>query len=482
MAKLREADIDRRRYERRTGKEALRPPDSLPKHWRLDQQFDPFYVRSHSESIAHAVTKKIKSGIYEPRPCLRLEIPKQGGGARGISIFTIVDSAVSCWLHEKLLDRNYPTFSGYSYAYRSDRSGHHAIEHLAAAMKTKQRAYILEYDFKKYFDSIRPDYLLRVIKAHVKCTPREENLIRAFLRYQFAEGEPGYESARFASSLIGFPQGTTISLFFANIACLELDREIERTGATFARYADDTVIVCDDYGIANRLAGIMLTHGVRSGAGINEEKSEGISQVGEERLTELKKASESFVFLGHQISTRGVAPASRTVERLKRELGLIIYHNLLLYPKRGNINPARIAHGVDWDLVDCIAELRRALYGGLSSAYLNGALAKTQPLRLSLCKLSYYALVGDATEFAKLDGWLADVLSKSYNHRRQILAKMGHSLPGIPKLALVDGSWHSSIVAEESSLPSVVKSWRYARKCYLAFGAKLCPPPPRYDA
>jgi hypothetical protein len=80
MAKLREANFKRRRYERRTGEEALRPSDPLPKHWRLDQQFDPFYVRSHCTSIAHAITQKIKSGLYQPRPCLRRQIPKDGGG------------------------------------------------------------------------------------------------------------------------------------------------------------------------------------------------------------------------------------------------------------------------------------------------------------------------------------------------------------------------------------------------------------------
>lgn len=483
MAKLREGYADRRRYERRTGKTALFPLETKPQHWALDQQFDPFYVRSHHESIAFGPTRSIKNGLYAPKPSLRLEVPKSGGRVRGINIFTIVDSAVSCWLHGKLLDRNYPAFSGYSYAYRSDRTGHHAIEHLAQTMSSRQRAYVLEYDFKKYFDSIDPNYLLRVIKTNVKCSPREEMLIPAFLRYRFAKGASAYANEQFEISTLGFPQGTTISLFFANVACLELDREIERTGATFARFADDTVIVCDDYSVANRLARIMLSHGVRSGAGINKMKSGGISQVGDSDLTELKNSTQSFVFLGHKISTTSVTPAPHTVKRLKRELARIIYNNLLFYPKRGEFSPERFASGFDWDLVNCIDELRRALYGDLSSIYINKALSKQEPLRLSTCKLSYYALVEAAGEFVRLDGWLADALSRAYNLRRQtLLSRAGFTLPSIPKRKLVDGTWYSGIITGQNALPSCVKSWRYARRCYLAFGAKLCPPPPPYDA
>jgi RNA-directed DNA polymerase len=281
---------------------------------------------------------------------------------------------------------------------------------------------------------------------------------------------------------LGFPQGTTISLFFANVACLELDREIEQTGATFARFADDTVIICDDYGVANRLARIMLAHGVRSGANINKKKSEGISQVGEADLTELKNSTNSFVFLGHEISTTTITPAPHTVKRLKREIARTIYNNLLLYPKRGEFDAKRIAGGFDHDLLECIDELRHSLYGDLSSAYINKALAKQKPLKLTTCKLSYYALVKTASEFGRLDGWLADVLSRSYNQRRELLALMGHTLPAIPKRALVDGSWYSGVIEGQQALPSLVKSWRYARRCYLAFGAQLCPPPPQYDA
>jgi len=153
----------RHNYAKRTGKVALRPGRSVTRHWGLDQQFDPFYVRKHSGSIAHALEASIRRGDYKPRPSLRIEIPKPNGGTRAISIFTVVDAAVSYWLFQRLLDRNTPVFSGYSYAYRSDRNAQHAIEHLFRAMKGRQSIYVLEYDFTRYFDSVNHKYLLNVI-------------------------------------------------------------------------------------------------------------------------------------------------------------------------------------------------------------------------------------------------------------------------------------------------------------------------------
>ena len=66
MSKLRGAAADRARYERRTGKTAGLPVQTTPGHWDLDQQFNPFYVRSHTESIAHALAKKIRGDEYQP--------------------------------------------------------------------------------------------------------------------------------------------------------------------------------------------------------------------------------------------------------------------------------------------------------------------------------------------------------------------------------------------------------------------------------
>ena len=480
MSKLRSAAQQRDHYERLTGRQAALPSRTTPRRWDLDQQFNPFYVRSHAECIAHALARRIRAGEYAPRPSLRVRVPKPAGGLRGISIFTVVDSAVSRWLFDGLIQRNYPGFSSYAYAYRIDRNAQHAIEHISACLARKQRAYVLEYDFAKYFDSVNHDYLQAVIKASCKISPRELALMLTFLRHTYADGFDRYQAAEFECSRVGFPQGSTISLFLANMACLELDREIERTGAAFARFADDTIIVCDDYGTAHRLAGIMLEHGNRSGAEINLIKSPGISLVADPLRAELK-AKQSFCFLGHEISPPGVNPANKTISRIKKRASTIIYRHLLLYPKRGEVNQRRFQQGIDWDLVTCINELRRYLYGPISCESLDGALKKKRPLRLSMCALTFFPLVRHATYFADLDGWLTDVLFRAYEKRRRIFDGTGVRLPLITKEQLIDGSWYFHVLPNETALPSVVKSWRYARKCYLAYGVKIYLAPPPYN-
>jgi retron-type reverse transcriptase len=480
MSKLRTAAQQRDRYEKLTGKAATVPSQTMPRRWDLDQQFNPFYVRSHAASIAHGLASRIRAGEYSPRPSLKVHVPKPTGGTRGISIFTVVDSAVSTWLFSNLSKRNYAGFSNYAYAYRIDRNAQHAIEHIAAALARKRRAYILEYDFTKYFDSVTHDYLKRVIATCCKVSPRENRLISAFLSHRYADGLSDYAAAKFKTSQVGFPQGATISLFLANMACLELDRDIEGTGASFARFADDTVILCDDYNTAHRLAGIMLEHGNRSGAAINIAKSPGISLVADPSRSELR-AKESFTFLGHQISPSGIHPSAKAIARMKRRTSVIIYQHLLLHPKHGVINPRRFSQGIDWDLVTCINELRRYLYGPISCEHLDGALKKKRPLRLSTCALSFFPLIRWAGLFADLDGWLADVLFRAYEKRRRIFEDAGTHLPRITKEALIDGSWYFHALPNETALPSAVKSWRYARKCYLAFGVRVYSAPPPYN-
>jgi hypothetical protein len=323
-------------------------------------------------------------------------------------------------------------------------------------------------------------YLHKIIEQYCKVSPREIKLIDAFLEHTYATGLEEYRQSSFQSSRIGFPQGSTISLFLAKMACIELDREIEKTGAMSARYADDTVILCDDYASAHRLAGIMLEHGYRSGAAINVSKSPGISLVADPSGTELK-AKQSFTFLGHQISPSGVSPSARAINRIKRNVSTILYRHLLLHTKRGAFNPFRISRGTDWDSVTCINELRRYLYGSISAAHLDGALLKQRPLKLSMCALSYFPNVRNAVEFTTLDGWLADMLFRTYEKRRSILAALGIRIPTIHKNKLIDGSWYHGALSAESVLPSAVKSWRYVRKCYLAFGVRLYAAPPPYN-
>ncbi len=482
MVTLRAAAAIRDKYHKRTGKPAGQPQSRTPRHWSLDQLFNPYYVRSHAATIAHALSIRLREGSYKPRPSLRVQVPKPRGGTRGISIFTIVDSAVSTWLFKRLLERNCAGFSNYSYAYRFDRNAQHAVDNLSRALIGRQRAYLLEYDFTKYFDNISHKYLIDVIHRYGKISPREDKLIGSFLDYEYAEDFEAYRTGAFKKSDKGFPQGAAISLFFANVACLELDNELERTGAVFARYADDTVILCEDYANAHRCAGLMLAHSARSGAPINFLKSDGISLLADGNGPLELKAKKGFVFLGHYITWSGISPSPATVARIKKNLSSIIHKNLLLYIKRGEVNRDRFAKGIDWDLITCLNELRRYIYGSSSEFHVEQALNKKRPLSLSTCALSHFPLVGKPTLFIQLDGWLADNTFRAYCLRRKILKEMGVDLLPLAKSELIGGSWYTDSIRNEAKLPSFVRSWRYVRKCYLAYGLKHFPTPPEQSS
>lgn len=476
---LRQAAEYRKRFAKRTGKIPGQPTSKQPLHWSIESHFDPFHVRGRKSAISHSISAKIRKNTYLPRPALHKSIPKPNGGLRTLSIFTVPDSAVSYWLYRKLLDRNAQLFSSFSYAYRADRNAHHAIDHISRFVKGRQRIFILEYDFSRYFDSIEHDYLLDVIKRNLRVSPWEKTLIEAFLKSQYADGIEAYRNRTFVSTEKGIPQGTSLSLFLANVACLELDRELENTGVVFARYADDTIILCEDYSAACRAASLMLAHGDRSGARVNFEKSGGISLISPSNETEIRNKL-SFVFLGHEISSHGVTIADRTLNRMRQTMARIMHRHLLLHPKKGEFNINRIRPlGVDWDLVTCLNELRNYLYGRISEGYLSNALARHEPLKNTRCALSYFPLVDLPDKIRTLDGWLVRALMSAYKERTKVLASMGHTCPPISKQNLISGSWYQEKqIKNETKLPSAFKAWLYIRKCYNTFGLRHFPSPP----
>ena len=329
-----------RRYEKKTALVPGTPATYEPHHWQLHPHFNPFYVRARVDSIAHSIIQKIRNRQYAPNPALCLPIPKPGGGNRTITIFPIPDAAVSNFLFHSLRGRNQQFFSSYAYAYRGDRSVHHAVQHLYRYIKGTARVFALNYDFSKYFDSIDHEYLKQKLRDDFHLSGKEAAALASFLSYRKAQKED-YASGHFITNDRGVPQGSSISLFLANVACLDLDIELEREGAVFARYADDTIILCSSYEMAHRCANRMLAHGTRSRTEINFDKSEGIFLITPEPRGEMR-AARHFDFLGNRISQTSVTIAARSVRRIKRRISGIIHRHLLFYPKQGLFSANRI--------------------------------------------------------------------------------------------------------------------------------------------
>lgn len=311
------AAMERKRYRRRSGCAATHPPAKTPTHWSAHPHFDPYYVRSRQDSILHAISKKLSNGTYQPSPILIRQIPKPGGGTRGISILTLPDAAISYYLGSRLIERNAHFFTSYTYAYRRDRNAHHAIQHLMSELRGASRMFILEFDFSKYFDTIDHQYVLDVLSRDFLTSKRERDLVLRFLKCQRADDITAYCSGTFTTPSNGIPQGCTLSLFLANVACHKLDREIEREGAVFARYADDTAILCDSYDKADRCARRLMDHGKRAGTKVNFSKSEGISILSPQGKAEMK-ATSAVDFLAHSLSSDGVGISARSRSRIKK--------------------------------------------------------------------------------------------------------------------------------------------------------------------
>lgn len=471
-----------KKFERRTGLVAKKKFTKQPPIWQLDNQFNPFYVLSNIDTISYTISKKIKSQTYEPKPCLIQPIPKQSGGTRKISIFTIPDSVVAKYLYATLLKRNFAVFSAYAYAYRTDRNAHNAIEHLYQSLKDNDRCFIVEYDFSQYFDTIDHSYLTELLKTNLKVSSREIYLIKQLLSYKKAEGVKNYKSNLFVRNTVGIPQGSSISLFLANIACLELDKKIEKEGGVFARFSDDSVIICNTYEKAHRCAGHMISHGDRSGTKINFTKSDGISLLTEETKAEIRSKT-NFAFLGHTLSGNIIGLRPKTLKKIKTRISEIINRHLIHYPKKYKFASSRYSHStkVDWDLVTCINDLRRYIYGNISEAKLSACLTnKSEPLKFVISTMSFYPLVNDEKIFKSLDGWLIHSLDQALKKREAILKRYIRGYQRITKQSLLADRWFKGKPPQETKIPSFFKAWLYTKKLVKVYGIQKFPNPEYY--
>ena len=188
------------------------------------------YLKVHGNELVN----QIKSREYQPLPVRRVEIPKPNGGIRKLGIPAIVDRIIQQALVQKLTPIFEPTFSEYSYGFRPNRRCQNAIDR-ALDLINQGYEWVIDLDLEKFFDNVPQDKLIRLVDNAVK-----DSDITALIHKYLRAGV--MVDGTFEESKIGTPQGGNLSPLLSNIYLNELDKELERRGLHFARYADDCVI------------------------------------------------------------------------------------------------------------------------------------------------------------------------------------------------------------------------------------------------
>jgi RNA-directed DNA polymerase len=187
----------------------------------------PGYLKQHWP----AIREQLLHGAYRPRPVRRVEIPKPDGGVRQLGIPTVLDRFIQQAVMQVLQAQWDATFCVHSYGFRPQRSAHQAVAQAQQYVREGHR-WVVDLDLEKFFDRVNHDRLMSAVARRIG-DKRMLKLIRAFLTAGVMEDglvSPVDE---------GTPQGGPLSPLLSNLVLDELDRELERRGHRFARYADD---------------------------------------------------------------------------------------------------------------------------------------------------------------------------------------------------------------------------------------------------
>jgi RNA-directed DNA polymerase len=199
------------------------------------------YLQTHREELL----KALGEGSYKPHPVRRVEIPKENGKKRQLGIPTVVDRVIQQAVTQQLTPIYERQFSHLSYGFRPKRNAHQAVSQCQKNANEGYR-YVVDMDLEKFFDKVNQSKLIEVLSRTIK-DGRVVSLIHKYLRAGVMANGCYEETA------LGVPQGGNLSPLLSNIMLNELDKELDRRGHRFVRYADDCMIFCRSKRAAKRV-------------------------------------------------------------------------------------------------------------------------------------------------------------------------------------------------------------------------------------
>jgi RNA-directed DNA polymerase len=263
------------------------------------------YLRQNKERLIGTLI----AGSYKPQEIRAVEIPKpNGGGMRQLCIPTVVDRVIQqaiVQVLEPILD---PTFSDASYGFRHGRSAHQALKRAQTYVR-EGRGIVVDIDLEKFFDRVNHDVLMSRLARRIK----DKRLLRIVRRYlEAGMMKQGVHIERYE----GIAQGGNLSPILSNLLLDELDKELDRRGHKYCRYADD----CNVY-----------VHSQRAGERVMSSIKQFLGERLRLKLNELKSKvaqAKECKFLGYKLLNDGrLILAEESVKRLKDKIRLITKRN-----------------------------------------------------------------------------------------------------------------------------------------------------------
>jgi RNA-directed DNA polymerase len=246
------------------------------------------------------IKQSLREGEYKPSPVKRVEIPKDSGGTRPLGIPVVMDRVIQQAICQVLSPVFDPHFSESSFGFRPNHSAHQAVKKV---LKDIQRgyAYAVDIDLEKFFDTVDHDVLMSRVSRRIS-DKGVLYLIGKYLRAGVVVNGRLNQTAR------GVPQGGPLSPLLSNILLDDLDKELEKRGHRFARYADDLIIVVKSKRAGNRVMASVSRFLERIlKVKVNRDKSRVV------------KAEESS-FLGFTFTRKRLTVSEKSLARFKSEL------------------------------------------------------------------------------------------------------------------------------------------------------------------